>query len=201
DAAGGRPLAIDRRAEPHRPRSARGGARVGPEPPTRRPHRRRHPTPRAPDPHVPGERARPTSSPRARARPPRRATQLVIPGPMSFRRIALLLLLFAPAPAAAQPLLVPMDDDQTNHLKAYGLMYNALKDGARGEWLLNYRGGSFLLPDTPEIRRRAGLDPERDGRREHGVRTAREGTQDRGVHRTVHAAVGRRGDPRAPLRR
>ncbi|HWG53850.1 MAG TPA: hypothetical protein VN677_11205 [Gemmatimonadaceae bacterium] len=63
-----------------------------------------------------------------------------------------------PAGARAQHLLVPMDDDQSNHLKAYGLTYNALKDGARGEWLLNYRGGSFLLPDTPEIRRRAGLD-------------------------------------------
>ncbi|MGH7633834.1 MAG: asparagine synthetase B, partial [Gemmatimonadaceae bacterium] len=63
-----------------------------------------------------------------------------------------------PAGARAQHLLVPMDDDQSNHLKAYGLTYNALKDGAKGEWLLNYRGGSFLLPDTPEIRRRAGLD-------------------------------------------
>ncbi|HEY7876783.1 MAG TPA: hypothetical protein VIC55_01080, partial [Gemmatimonadaceae bacterium] len=67
-------------------------------------------------------------------------------------------LALAPAAARAQHLLVPMDDDQTNHLKAYGLTYNALKDGARGEWLLNYRGGSFLLPDTPELRRRAALD-------------------------------------------
>jgi hypothetical protein len=66
--------------------------------------------------------------------------------------------LAAPRSTAAQHLLVPMDDEQQNHLKAYGLTYNALKDGARGEWLLNYRGGSFLLPDTPELRRRAGLD-------------------------------------------
>jgi hypothetical protein len=65
----------------------------------------------------------------------------------------------AAAPAArAQHLLVPMDDGQGNHLKAYGLVYNALKDGMRGEWLLNYRGGSFLLPDLTEIRRRAGID-------------------------------------------
>src|SRR5580700_4777254 len=54
--------------------------------------------------------------------------------------------------------LVPMDDDQQNHLKAYGLAYNVLRDGLRGEWLLNYRGGSFLLPDSPELRRRATLD-------------------------------------------
>jgi len=74
------------------------------------------------------------------------------------RCITLALMALLPAGARAQHLLVPMDDDQSNHLKAYGLTYNALKDGARGEWLLNYRGGSFLLPDTPEIRRRAGLD-------------------------------------------
>jgi hypothetical protein len=55
-------------------------------------------------------------------------------------------------------LLVPMDDDQQNHLKAYGLVYNALRDGARGEWFLNYHGGSFLLPDTPDLRRRGALD-------------------------------------------
>ena len=62
-------------------------------------------------------------------------------------------------PAVAQAkLLVPMDDAQANHLKAYGLTYNALKAGMKAEWLLNYRGGAFLLPDTPELRRRAGLD-------------------------------------------
>jgi hypothetical protein len=60
--------------------------------------------------------------------------------------------------AGAQHLLIPMDDDQGNHLKAYGITYNALKAGLRGEWLLNYRGGSFLLPDTPELRRQAALD-------------------------------------------
>ncbi len=60
--------------------------------------------------------------------------------------------------ASAQHLLVPMDDRQTNHLKAYGLIFNALKTGMKAEWFLNYRGGSFLLPDTPELRRRAALD-------------------------------------------
>ena len=74
------------------------------------------------------------------------------------RAILLAFAALVPAAARAQHLLVPMDDDQTNHLKAYGLTYNALKDGAKAEWLLNYRGGSFLLPDTPELRRRAALD-------------------------------------------
>ena len=67
-------------------------------------------------------------------------------------------LLGAPALARAQRLLVPMDDGQSNHLKAYGLTYSAIKAGMQAEWLLNYRGGSFLLPDAPELRRRAGLD-------------------------------------------
>jgi len=67
-------------------------------------------------------------------------------------------LAFAATSANAQHLLLPMDDAQQNHLKAYGLTYNALKAGMKAEWLLNYRGGSFLLPDTPELRRRAGPD-------------------------------------------
>ena len=75
------------------------------------------------------------------------------------RRAAALaaLVALAAARARAQTLLVPMDDAQRNHLKAYGLVYNALKDGQRAEWLLNYRGGAFFIPDLPELRRRAAL--------------------------------------------
>jgi hypothetical protein len=58
---------------------------------------------------------------------------------------------------AAERLLVPMDDAQRQHLKAYGLAYHTLTDGLSGEWLLNYRGGSFLLPDAPSVRRQAAL--------------------------------------------
>jgi hypothetical protein len=43
--------------------------------------------------------------------------------------------------------LIPMDKSQSNHLKAYGVAYNALQKGIVMEWLLNYRGGSFLIPD------------------------------------------------------
>ncbi len=72
--------------------------------------------------------------------------------------VALLFALFlAPSAFAQSHLLVPMDDAQQNHLKAYGLLYNSLKAGMRGEWLLNYRGGSFLLPDAADVRRRAAL--------------------------------------------
>lgn len=61
------------------------------------------------------------------------------------------------SPAAGQHLLVPMDGAQTNHLRAYGLAYHALQRGESVEWLLNYRAGSFLLPDGPEARREAAL--------------------------------------------
>ncbi|MEP6692874.1 MAG: asparagine synthetase B [Gemmatimonadaceae bacterium] len=82
---------------------------------------------------------------------------------MPLRRAAAVLALLAaavafPAAARAQHLLIPMDDEQHNHLKAYGLTYAALKAGGRAEWFLNYRGGAFLLPDSPELRRRAALD-------------------------------------------
>lgn len=45
-------------------------------------------------------------------------------------------------------LLIPMDDSQTDHLKAYGIAYQSLDIGLEVEWLLNYRGGSFLLEDN-----------------------------------------------------
>ena len=59
--------------------------------------------------------------------------------------------------AKAQYLLVPMDAQQSNHLKAYGLTYWTLSQKLTAEWLLNYRNGSFLLADRPEVRREAAL--------------------------------------------
>ena len=44
-------------------------------------------------------------------------------------------------------------DNQKNHLKAYGVTYWTLNKQLKVKWLLNYRGGSFLLPDTEEIQR------------------------------------------------
>jgi hypothetical protein len=52
-------------------------------------------------------------------------------------------------------LLIPMDGAQTDHLKAYGLTYWVLKEGLNAEWLLNYRGGSFLLPGLEGIKQEA----------------------------------------------
>lgn len=72
--------------------------------------------------------------------------------------LALLVLVAVASRLEAQHLLLPMDDGQRNHLKAYGVTYQALKSGQKAEWLLNYRGGAFLLPDAPDLRKRAALD-------------------------------------------
>jgi len=51
-------------------------------------------------------------------------------------------------------ILIPMDETtQQNHLKAYGITYWCLSKDYKASWLLNYRGGSFLLPDVSEIRK------------------------------------------------
>ncbi|MEC7159630.1 MAG: asparagine synthetase B, partial [Bacteroidota bacterium] len=48
-------------------------------------------------------------------------------------------------------ILIPMDEDQNDHLKAYGITYWALAQGYTGDWLLNYRGGSFAFPDNQSL--------------------------------------------------
>ncbi|HLV93051.1 MAG TPA: hypothetical protein VKX34_08010 [Aequorivita sp.] len=56
--------------------------------------------------------------------------------------------------ASASYILIPMDaESQKEHLKAYGITYWVLEKQLKANWLLNYRGGSFLLPDLPEIQR------------------------------------------------
>src|SRR5262249_56528994 len=70
--------------------------------------------------------------------------------------VLLALGVLAAAPASAR-MLVPMDETQTDHLKAYGLTYWVLSRGQKAEWLLNYRGGSFLLADDPATQREANL--------------------------------------------
>jgi len=57
-------------------------------------------------------------------------------------------LILTPFSVQAQlDVLVPMDEIQSDHLKAYGLVYWALQRGEPVDWLLNYRGGSFLMSD------------------------------------------------------
>jgi hypothetical protein len=69
------------------------------------------------------------------------------------KKITFLLFLISIS-AKASFLLLPMDEEtQKNHLKAYGITYWCLAKDYKASWLLNYRGGSFLLPDAPEIRK------------------------------------------------
>ena len=63
---------------------------------------------------------------------------------------ALLCCCLAPA-ASAQDLLIPMDEQQSDHLKAYGAVYAALQEGQTVDWLLNHRGGSFLTDATQAV--------------------------------------------------
>ena len=51
----------------------------------------------------------------------------------------------------ASQLLIPMDESQTNHLKAYGVAFYVLEKEVVIDWLLNYRGGSFLIPHLTTI--------------------------------------------------
>ncbi|MEN6545084.1 MAG: asparagine synthetase B [Armatimonadia bacterium] len=73
------------------------------------------------------------------------------------RYLYALIILMLPSALPAQHLLVPMDKAQTDHLRAYGLTYWCLQAprAYECEWLLNYRGGSFLLPDLPDVTARA----------------------------------------------
>ncbi|MDD2635708.1 MAG: asparagine synthetase B [Bacteroidales bacterium] len=65
--------------------------------------------------------------------------------------IILALVIFNQAKSAW--ILIPMDDTQTNHLKAYGITYWTLENQVEAWWLLNYRGGSFMTFFAKEIER------------------------------------------------
>lgn len=70
------------------------------------------------------------------------------------KKLLCILLLFFSLTTFASVILIPMDaDSQKNHLKAYGITYWVLTKQQKVQWLLNYRGGSFLLPDGENIRK------------------------------------------------
>ncbi|HPJ78400.1 MAG TPA: hypothetical protein P5086_08095 [Prolixibacteraceae bacterium] len=78
------------------------------------------------------------------------------PGPKVFSprlRVFLtgVMLLLWSLQSGAAWLMIPMDAAQKNHLKAYGIAFLSLKKGMEVKWLLNYRGGSFLMDLQPEI--------------------------------------------------
>ncbi|WP_246085408.1 asparagine synthetase B [Solitalea koreensis] len=57
----------------------------------------------------------------------------------------------------ASSLLIPMDESQKNHLKAYGIAYWMLQREVVVDWLLNYRGGSFLIPNSQQLQQECNI--------------------------------------------
>jgi len=70
---------------------------------------------------------------------------------MKIKFLFLVGLLFIVLQARSIQILIPMDDTQKNHLKSYGIAYWVLERDIEVKWLLNYRGGSFLMKHLPEI--------------------------------------------------
>lgn len=70
------------------------------------------------------------------------------------RYLILIILFCFTSNSYASYILIPMDaESQKNHLKAYGITFWTLEKQQKVKWLLNYKGGSFLLPDFEEIQR------------------------------------------------
>lgn len=67
------------------------------------------------------------------------------------RLILVLLFTFSLRSAFGAYILIPMDETQRNHLKAYGVAFMVLEHEVPVSWLLNYRGGSFLFTDIPKF--------------------------------------------------
>ena len=73
---------------------------------------------------------------------------------MASKKVFFIVLLLISFSVKASFILLPMNETtQQNHLKAYGITYWCIDKKYKASWLLNYRGGSFLLADAPEIRK------------------------------------------------
>jgi hypothetical protein len=72
--------------------------------------------------------------------------------------VTIVFILLIPVCLIADKLLIPMDLTQTDHLKAYGVAFHALQAGVNIEWLLNYRGGSFLVDYYPALEKECALN-------------------------------------------
>lgn len=70
---------------------------------------------------------------------------------MKILKLYIFILLSSTSLVAQSKLLIYMDLNQTNHLKAYGVTFNEIGLGATADWLLNYRGGSFMIDYSDEL--------------------------------------------------
>lgn len=69
----------------------------------------------------------------------------------AIKTVFIALLAAIPISVSAQKLLIPMDLSQSDHLKAYGIAYAVLESGGTVEWLLNYRGGAFMMDNNADV--------------------------------------------------
>ena len=76
---------------------------------------------------------------------------------MCRRLILIYLLIGISFRSFASYILIPMDTYQSNHLKSYGIAYWILNQNQNIKWLLNYRGGAFLVPNSEQISRECQL--------------------------------------------
>ena len=76
---------------------------------------------------------------------------------MCRRLILIYLLIGISFRSFASYILIPMDTYQNNHLKSYGIAYWILNQNQNIKWLLNYRGGAFLVPNSEQISRECQL--------------------------------------------
>jgi len=67
------------------------------------------------------------------------------------KRLIVILLIAFSSGSFASSLLIPMDESQKDHLKAYGIAFWALQNELEIHWLLNYRGGSFMIPASKTL--------------------------------------------------
>src|SRR4029077_18251523 len=133
---------------------ARSRARVGATAPVAGTDRRRDPASRASNSVVCRQRRGARGAAGARAR--ERSDPEVVKGRQFVETVsglggwAVSLRLAALYPSNRLPvypsLLIPMDDAQSDHLKAYGVTYRVVQAGIKAEWLLNYPGGAVLRP-------------------------------------------------------
>jgi hypothetical protein len=76
---------------------------------------------------------------------------------MKFIAVCVMTVLFTLVVKTQEMMLIPMDLRQSDHLKAYGIAYFALERQIEVDWLLNYRGGSFLLQYYDVVAREARI--------------------------------------------
>lgn len=76
---------------------------------------------------------------------------------LKMNKIIPILFLITSSLFAQTKLLIYMDLSQTDHLKAYGITFNELKEGTTADWLLNYRGGSFMFDYSDQLAMRCRI--------------------------------------------